>query len=52
MRTMTFTTAIISFFGKRPGQTLMELQAEITALTPEDRKWFKWEFRKVGIEII
>jgi|KBSSwiStaDraftv2_1062776.scaffolds.fasta_scaffold414991_4 hypothetical protein len=51
MQQMTFTKAINEFFGKKPGQTLMELQAEIKALTPEDRDYFKREFRKVDIEV-
>jgi len=50
-RTLSFTAAINEFFGKKPGQTLMELQAEIKALTPEDREYFKREFLKVGIQI-
>jgi len=49
---MTFTKAINTFFGKKDGQTLMELQAEIKALTPEDREYFTREFRTVGIEIV
>ena len=52
MAQMTFTKAINEFFGKKPGQTLMELQAEIKALTPEDREYFKREFAKVGIEVV
>lgn len=51
MQQMTFTKAINDYFGKKPGQTLMELQAEIKALTSEDREYFKREFLKVGIEI-
>ena len=52
MTQMTFTKAVNEFFGKKPGQTLMELQAEIKSLTPEDREYFKREFVKVGIEIV
>lgn len=51
MQQMSFTKAVSEYFGKKPGQTLMELQAEIKALTPEDREYFKREFVKVGIEI-
>lgn len=48
---ISFTKAINDFFGKRPGQTLMELQAEIKALSPDDRTYFKREFAKIGIEV-
>lgn len=48
----TFTKAIHEYFGKLPGQSLMELQAEVKALTPDDREYFKREFAKVGIEVI
>jgi hypothetical protein len=52
MQQKTFTKAINEFFGKKPGQTLMELQAEIKALTIEDREYFKREFLKIGIEVV
>lgn len=51
MQTMTITTACKSYFGYKPGQTLGEFMAEVKALTPDDREYFKREFVKVGIEI-
>lgn len=49
---MTFTKAIVEFFGKKPGQTLPEFMQEIKALTPADRAYFKAEFAKIGYVII
>lgn len=51
MRQMTFTAALVDFFGKQPGQSVGEFMQEIKALTQEDRAYFKREFVKVGIEI-
>lgn len=52
MQQMTFTKAIVEFFGKKEGQSPGQLMQEIKALTPEDRAYFKREFVKVGIEIV
>jgi len=48
---MSFTKAIIETFPKRPDQTMADYGAEIRALTPQDRAYFKAEFAKIGIEI-
>jgi len=48
---ISFTKAIVDYFGKKPGQTLPEFQQELKALTPEDRAYFVREFKKVGIEV-
>jgi hypothetical protein len=48
---VTFSRAIVEYFGKKPGQTLSEFTAELKALTPEDRAYFVKEFAKVGIEV-
>ena len=48
---ISFTKAIVDYFGKKPGQTLPEFQQELKALTPEDRAYFIREFAKVGIEV-
>lgn len=48
---VSFTKAVLDFFGKKPNQTAMELQQELKALTPDDREYFKREFAKVGIEV-
>jgi hypothetical protein len=48
---VSFTKAVLDYFGKKPGQTAMELQAELKALTPDDRAYFRREFLKVGIEV-
>lgn len=51
-RQMTFTQALVEYFGKRQGETLPEFTQEIKALTPADRAYFKAEFAKVGYVII
>jgi len=48
---ISFTKAVVDYFGKKPGQTLPEFQQELKALTPEDRAYFVREFKKVGIEV-
>lgn len=51
MTQKTFVTALKDFFGYKPGQTAMEFVAEVKALSPDDRAYFKAEFAKIGIEI-
>ncbi len=48
----TLMKALKEYFGFKPGQNLTDFMAEIKALTPEDRAYFKREFAKVGYEII
>lgn len=48
---ITFTKAILDFFGRKPGQSSGELAAEIKALDDKDRAYFIREFAKIGIEI-
>ena len=45
---ISFTKAILEYFGKKPGQNAMDLQAEIKALTTEDREYLKREFLNPG----
>lgn len=33
----SFPSAVLDYFGKRPGQTTVEIMEELKALTPEDR---------------
>ena len=47
---ISFTKAVVDYFGKN-GKSLPEFQAELKALTPEDRAYFIREFKKVGIEV-
>jgi hypothetical protein len=49
---VTFTKAIVEFFGKKPGQSTGDFMAEIKALDDKDRAYFKAEFAKIGYEII
>lgn len=37
----TLTSAILDFFGKRPGQSNTEFLEELRALTSEDKAQFK-----------
>jgi hypothetical protein len=48
----TLTKALKDYFGYKPGQNLTDFMAEIKALTPEDKAYFRREFLKVGYEII
>lgn len=48
----SFVAACNDYFGRKPGQTLPEFQAELKALTEDDRKYFIREFVKVGYEIV
>lgn len=52
MQQMTFTAALVQFFGKKPGQTTGDFMQEVKALDDKDRDYFKREFLKIGIEII
>ena len=38
MEPMSFVVACRNFFGQKPGQSLTEFQAELKALTPQDRR--------------
>lgn len=40
-KTMTFMQAAADFFGRKPGQTLLEFRNELKALTDDDRKEIK-----------
>lgn len=45
--------AIRKYIGLKPGQAMLDFAAEIKALTPEDRAWFKERFAKeYGIKVI
>ncbi len=47
----TFIQAIREVFGLKAGQTVSGFAAELKALTPEDRVYFKNHFRSAGYEI-
>jgi hypothetical protein len=51
MEKKTFVSACNQFFGRLPGQTLGDFQAELKALDDNDRAYFVKEFAKVGIEV-
>jgi hypothetical protein len=38
---MKFAAACLSFFGKKPGETLNEFAVELRKLTPQDKAEFK-----------
>jgi hypothetical protein len=52
MKKLTFTKACLEFFGKLPGQSLMDFGEELKALTVKDRKELSEMFLDVDIEII
>jgi hypothetical protein len=49
---ITFTKAIVEFFGKKPNQSTTEFMQELKALDEKDREYFRREFTKIGYEII
>lgn len=51
MKEMTFTTAMLDYFGKKQGQSSMEFMGELKALTIADRQWFKDSLPSVGYSI-
>jgi hypothetical protein len=51
MEKHSFVAACNKYFGRKEGQNLTEFQAELKALSIEDREYFKREFLKVGIEV-
>lgn len=46
----SFVVAMKKAFCK-PGQTLPEFNAELKALTPEDRTWYATQLGLTGVEI-
>lgn len=40
METVSFTKAMMQYFGKLPGQTLVEFKAELDKLDANDRAYF------------
>lgn len=45
-------TAMLHFFGKKPGQITQEFAQEIKGLTPEDKEEFKAALRERGYNIV
>lgn len=46
------TTILMKFFGRKPGQSLSEFNAEIKALTPEDKEELvTLAAKELGVEI-
>lgn len=50
LKSMTFVMACNSHFGRKPGQTLQDFNAELKALTPQDRADFIEMFKTIGID--
>jgi hypothetical protein len=50
METMTFIVACSKFFGRLPGQSLVEFRDELAALSDLDRAELIAWFRTVGID--
>lgn len=52
MKKMSFATACLDYFGKKPGQSSTEFMNEIRALSEKDRADLKAMFPSVGYEIV
>lgn len=48
MKIMTFTVAMLDYFGKHPNQTNLGFMTEIKALSPEERQFFVDNLPSVG----
>ena len=48
----SFTVAMKDFFGYKPGEGLAQFQAELKALTPDDRQYFYEGLKKVGVDCL
>lgn len=51
MQVLSFTVAMLTYFGKRPNTTNMDFMAELKALTPEDRQFFIDALPSVGYTV-
>lgn len=51
MKTTSFVVACNTYFGRKPGQTIGDFQAELKALTPKDRADLIAMFPSVGYTI-
>jgi hypothetical protein len=49
---MSFAAAMLDYFGKKQGESSLEFMAEMKALTPEDKAWFRANLPSVGYEIV
>lgn len=53
MLKMTLSAALVKFGLRLPGENVGQFGAQIKALTPADREWFKERFAiEYGIEIV
>lgn len=51
MQVMSFTVAMLTYFGKRPNTTNMDFMKELKDLTPEDRAFFIENLPSVGFTV-
>lgn len=52
MEKLSFTTACLKYFGKKPNQTNTEFMQEMRQLTEEDKAYLTALFPSVGIQIV
>lgn len=52
MEPVTFTKAMMQYFGKLPGQTLGQFAEELKALNESDRAYFKAGLEQNGYTIV
>lgn len=48
---VSFTKAVLDYFGRKPDQSAGDFAAELRALDDKDRAYFRAEFAKIGIEV-
>lgn len=48
----SFVAACKDYFGFLPDQSLLQFRDELQKLTPEDKEYFKREFKTISVEII
>lgn len=52
-QTKSFVNAAVTFFGRKPGQSIADISAELKALTPEDRAELAPLLSKeLGVEVV
>ena len=51
-KTYSFTTAMLDFFGKLPGQSTMDFATELKALTDADKAEFRAGLVAYGYKLI
>ena len=51
-KTYSFTTAMLDFFGKLPGQSTMDFAAELKVLNEDEKAFFRAGLISFGYKLI